>query len=148
MTTVKRNDCIENHEPPANVPAKKKIGTIAGFSAFSIFCQGDYGEDESILDQIASWNANYQENEFSPRQQEALEIWDWLEATHDIDDNECPVCGYPHYNMAQFQIERNDKLSDLRYLDEEIDAEWCDLSDMCRAIVSDTAYNTFLTAQS
>ena len=146
--TKLRTSCLENHQPPANVPACRKIGTVAGYSAFGGFLDGGgYGEDQTAIDQISDWNVGYQTT-FDELQDSANTIWAWLDATHEISNEDCPFCGYPHDDMATWTLERDDKVADLRYLDGEIDDEWNELADMCRALVSDTAYEAFLADQS
>ena len=145
------SSCWENHRPPPNVPEKRKIGTIAGWELFSVFSDnGGYGVSQSILDDIADLVETYQNDEFTPRQDEANEIWDWLEAVHNLDPGDntvtCGYCGETHTYEQSIDI-RNTKIARLSELGEQIDEEWCNLSDIIRDnINSDSvdAYDTFI----
>ena len=103
------SSCWENHRPPPNVPEKRKIGTIAGWELFSVFSDnGGYGVSQSILDDIADLVETYQNDEFTPRQDEANEIWDWLEAVHNLDPGLLGIkiifCLYRDYFSPEFLI--------------------------------------------
>lgn len=143
-----RNLCRENHNPPAGIPEGEKIGTIAGYEGFGQFISdGGYGTPESILDEMDAMNAEYQENEYDPRQTEASSIYEWLNAVHQIDDGsnteECTYCN-DYHTMAEYEATRDAKVERLNELGAEIDAEWCDLVDAMRAMVSDGAYEDYI----
>lgn len=147
---IERNVCRENHEPPPNVDPDKKIGEIAGYRVFGLFVdEGGYGTDESTLAQIEALSENYWENEFKPRQLEANDIYDWLNATHYIDDGSetvtCSVCGIIH-TMPEYEALRDAKVVRLNELSSEIDAEWTALADIIRVMISDESYKEFLDA--
>jgi hypothetical protein len=143
--------CREDHKPSENVEPGKKIGEIAGYHAFGLFVEGGgYGVDQTVLDQIEVLNADYQENEFDPRQSEANDIYDWLNATHRIADEggpeTCSICGEVH-TMSEYQSLRDAKVDRLNTLSGEIDDEWTALADTIRAMVSDESYEAFLAGQ-
>ncbi len=147
---IERNVCRENHQPPPNVDPEKKIGEIAGYRVFGLFVdEGGYGTDENTLSDIEALSEDYWENEFEPRQNEANDIYDWLNATHEIDDGTgvvtCPICGEAH-TMSEFQAMRDEKVDRLNTLSSEIDAEWTALADTIRAMISDESYKDFLDA--
>lgn len=148
---IERNLCREDHKPPANVEPEKKIGEIAGYYAFGDFVEGGgYGTDQTMLDEIEALNADYQENEFDPRQSEAIDIYDWLNATHEIadggDPEPCSICGEVH-TMSEYESLRDAKVNRLNTLSSEIDDEWTALADTIRAMISDESYEEFLDAQ-
>jgi hypothetical protein len=148
---TERNLCREDHQPPANVEPLEKIGEIAGYHAFGLFLEGGgYGTDQDTLEEIEALNAEYQESEFDPRQSEANGIYDWLNATHEIDDGSntvtCPICGEVH-TMSEYQSLRDVKVNRLNTLSSEIDDEWTALADTIRAMISDGSYSAFLDAQ-
>ncbi|MEE9455791.1 MAG: hypothetical protein V3W11_01415 [bacterium] len=129
---------------------EKKIGAIAGYYAFGDFVEGGgYGVDQTVLDQIEALNADYQENEFDPRQSEANDIYDWLNATHEIDDGSetetCSTCNEVH-TMSEYESLRDVKVNRLNTLSGEIDDEWTALADTIRAMISDESYEEFLGA--
>ncbi len=147
---IERNLCREDHKPPANVEPEKKVGEIAGYYAFGDFVdEGGYGVDQTILDQIEALNADYQENEFDPRQSEANDIYDWLNATHEINDEggtvTCSTCNDIH-TMSEYESLRDAKVNQLNTLSGEIDDEWTALADTIRAMISDESYEAFLGA--
>lgn len=147
---IERNLCRENHQPPPNVEPGKKIGEIAGYSAFGVFVdEGGYGTPQSTLEEIEALNEEYQENEFDPRQSEANGIYDWLDATHEIDDGSgtvtCPICGEVH-TMSNYESLRDAKVNRLNALSGEIDAVWTALADNVRGMISDESYGAFLDA--
>ena len=147
---TERNLCREDHRPPPNVEPGEKVGEIAGYHAFSVFLEGDYGTDQDTLDEIEALNADYQENEFDPRQSEANDIYDWLNATHIIadegDPEPCSICGEVH-TMSEYESLRDAKVDRLNTLSGEIDDEWTALADTIRAMVSDESYEAFLAGQ-
>jgi hypothetical protein len=145
-----RNLCREDHQPPANVEPLEKIGAIAGYYAFGFFVEeGGYGTDQDTLDEIEALNADYQGNEFDPRQSEASDIYEWLNATHEIDDGgntvTCPICGEVH-TMSEYESLRDVKVDRLNTLSAEIDDEWTALADTIRGMISDESYAAFLDA--
>lgn len=147
---IERNLCREDHQPPANVDPLKKIGEIAGYHAFGFFVdEGGYGTDQDTLDAIEALNADYQGNEFDPRQSEANDIYGWLNSTHEIEDGNntvtCPICGEGH-TMSEYESLRDDKVNRLNTLSAEIDDEWTALADTIRAMISDESYKAFIDA--
>lgn len=140
--------CIDDHGgPPAYVPADEAIGRVAGYTAFALFLDdGGYSLDQNTINQIETWNAEYQENEYDPRQEEASAIYEWLDVRHVMDVDPCPYCDGYHSTMAAWEAERNGKISNLHYLDAEIDAEWAELADAIRALIPDEDYTDFLDA--
>jgi hypothetical protein len=147
---TERNLCRENHEPPPNVEPGKKIGVIAGYRIFGIFVDdGGYGTDEDTLAQIEALSEDYLEQEFDPRQTEANGIYDWLNATHEIDHGDgsiiCPICGEAH-TMSEYESMRDEKVDRLNTLSSEIDDKWTALADDIRAMISDESYKAFLDA--
>ena len=148
---TERNTCRENHAPPPTGEPGKKIGEIAGYGVFSLFVDGGgYGTDQGTLDEIEALNSDYQQNEFNPRQSEADGIYEWLDATHEIDDGSntviCPICGEAH-TMSEYEAARDAKVDRLNELSSEIDDKWTALTDTIRAMVSDASYEAFLDAQ-
>ena len=147
---TERNLCREDHRPPPNVEPEKKVGEIAGYYAYGDFVdQGGYGTDQTMLDEIEALNADYQENEFDPRQSEAIDIYDWLNGTHAIADGgdtvTCSICGEVH-TMSEYESLRDAKVDALNTLSSEIDDEWTALADTIRAMISDESYEAFLDA--
>jgi hypothetical protein len=147
---TERNLCREDHQPPPNVEPAEKIGTIAGYGVFTVFVdEGGYGTDQATLDDIEVLSDDFRENEFDPRQAEANEIYDWLNATHEIDDGSgnviCPICGKVH-SMSEYQSMRDTKVNRLNTLSTEIDDAWADLADTVRAMISDESYAAYLDA--
>lgn len=148
---IERNLCREDHQPPANVEPIEKIGEIAGYHVFGDFVDGGgYGTDQDTLDAIEALNTGYQENEFDPRQSEANDIYDWLNATHEIDGGDntvtCPICAEVH-TMSQYESLRDVKVNRLNTLSSEIDDVWTALADTIRGMVSDESYKAFIDAQ-
>jgi hypothetical protein len=128
----------------------EKIGEIAGYYAFGDFVdEGGYGTDQTTLDEIEALNADYQENEFDPRQSEANDIRDWLNTTHDIDDGTgtetCSTCNEIHA-MSEYESLRDANVNQLNTLSGEIDDVWTALADTIRAMISDESYEAFLDA--
>ncbi len=145
---TERNVCRENHEPPPNVDPGKKIGEIAGYRVFGLFVDGGgYGTDADTLAQIEALSEDYLEHEFDPRQAEANGIYDWLNATHEMDHGDgsivCPICGEAH-TMSEYESMRDGKVDRLNTLSSEIDDKWTALADTIRAMVSDESYKAFL----
>lgn len=143
-----RNLCREDHNPPAGVPVGEKIGTIAGYEGFGQFIDdGGYGTPQTTLESMEDMNAEYQENEYDPRQEEASGIYEWLNAVHQIDDGTgtitCSYCGIAH-TMSEYESMRDDKVARLNDISAEIDEEWCELVDAMRAMVSDGAYESYM----
>lgn len=133
------NSCEWNHGPSPNVPEKEKIGTIAGWEVASAFVgNGGYGVSQATLDEISDLVTDYQDNEFTPRQDEASEIWEWLESVHYFDPGDgsvtCSYCGEIHTYSEYLDI-RNTKVSRLNTLNIQIDGEWCDLVDIVVEII-------------
>jgi hypothetical protein len=148
---IERNLCREDHQPPAYVDPLEKIGEIAGYHAFGVFVEeGGYGTDQDTLDEIEALNVDYREEEFDPRQSEAGDIYEWLNATHEIDDGgntvTCPICGEVH-TMSEYESLRDAKVNRLNALSSEIDDEWTALADTIRGMISDESYKAFLDAQ-
>jgi hypothetical protein len=147
---TERNLCREDHQPPPAVEPGEKIGEIAGYHAFGDFVEeGGYGESQATLDQIEALNEAYQEDEFDPRQSEANDIYDWLDAKHEIDDGSetetCSICGEIH-TMSEYESLRDAKVNRLNTLSGEIDDEWTALADTIRGMISDDSYEEFLAA--
>ena len=145
---IERNLCREDHRPPQNVEPGEKVGAIAGYYAFGDFVEeGGYGTDQGTLDEIEALNADYQEDEFDPRQSEANDIYDWLNAPHEIADGgetvTCSICGEVH-TMSEYESLRDDKVNRLNTLSGEIDDAWTALADTVRAMISDESYEAFL----
>lgn len=145
MVTIERDPCEENHlENPAGGP---RIGDIAGWSLFGKFCEGDYGVSQSVLDQIAAINEEYQEDHYLPQQAAAAEIHEWLNSRHVCDDGSavttCPICDVVH-TMAEFQAMRDAKVNGLHAISAAIDAAWCERADTIRALIGDAAYTAYL----
>lgn len=148
---TERNLCREDHRPPPAVGPEEKIGAIAGYYAFGDFVDdGGYGTEQDTLDEIEALNVDYQENEFDPRQSEANDIYDWLNATHGIADEggtvTCSICGEVH-TMSEYESLRDAKVNRLNTLSGEIDDEWTALADTIRGMISDESYEAFLGAQ-
>lgn len=142
-----RQGCIENHGGPPNVPTAEKVGRVAGYGAYTLFLgDGAYGLDQTTIDTIEDWNADFQANEYDPRQEQATEIWEWIQGRHEIDVDPCPCCGGHHATMEDWEAERNDMLNDMHGLDAEIDTIWAELTDDIRALVSNEDYSDFLDA--
>lgn len=147
---TERNLCREDHRPPPAVGPEEKIGAIAGYYAYGDFVdQGGYGTDQTTLDEIEALNADYQENEYDPRQSEANDIYDWLNGTHEIADvgepEPCSICGEAH-TMSEYESLRDAKVNRLNTLSGEIDDEWTALADTIRGMISDESYEAFLDA--
>ena len=142
--------CIDDHGgPPPDTSEGEQIGRVAGYTAFALFLDdGGYSLDQTTIETIEGWNADYQETEYDPRQVEASAIREWLDARHEMatDLDPCPGCGGHHATMATWEAERNAKIADLHELDAEIDAEWAELADAIRDLVSDEDYTDFLDA--
>ena len=143
-----RHTCSENHEKHASVSHERCIGKRAGYGIFGDFVEGGgYGVDQSVIDQIETWNTEYRENEYDPRQEEANEIHDWLETAHEVDEEDCTYCGEPHQNMLEFQIERDAKIARLFELDVEIEYIYNGITDSIRALIDNDYYCAFLADQ-
>jgi hypothetical protein len=143
-----RNICREDHNPPTGVPEGEKIGTIAGYEGFGQFIDdGGYGTPQSVLEDMEVLNDEYQENEYDPRQEEASSLYAWLNAVHGMDDGTgvitCSYCGIPH-TMSEYESMRDAKIVRLNEISAEIDEEWCELVDAMRAMVSDSAYESYI----
>ena len=143
-----RGTCRENHIPSPGIPESEKIGTVAGYEGFGQFIDdGGYGTDQSVLDQMEDMNEEYQVNEYDPRQSEASDIYGWLNAIHDIDDETgtttCLYCNVIH-TMAEYESTRDTEIDRLNELSGEIDDEWCTLVDEMRGMVSDDAYEDYM----
>ena len=125
-----RHMCHENHTgPPCNV----KIGNIAGWEVFGEFvADGGYGVGQSVLGEIASLNEAYQDNEYLPRQAEAVTIHAWFDTTQEVD--------------GAWETARAAKVARLAEIDAEIDEEWCGVADAVYELVGATAYDAFLDA--
>jgi len=138
--------CIDDHGgPPPDTSEGEQIGRVAGYTAFALFLDdGGYSLDQTTIETIEGWNADYQETEYDPRQAEANDIREWLDARH-VMDGDC-TCGDYHATMATWKAERDAKIANLHELDAEIDAEWAELADAIRALVSDEDYTDFLDA--
>lgn len=149
LATVERTCCIEDHGGPLEgVPPDEAIGKVAGYTVFTLFLDdGGYGLDQSAKDQIETWNTEYQENEYDPRQDDATAIWAWLDARHDgIGSGSCAYCNDFHASMTAWEAERDGKIGDLHDLDAGIDAVWAELADDIRALILDEDYTDFLDA--
>ena len=143
-----RSVCREDHVPAPDIPESEKIGTIAGYEGFGQFiADGGFGTPQSVLDDMAGMNEEYQEEIYDPLQDEASSIYDWLNAVHEIDDGshseECVYCGTYH-TMAEYEATRDAKTERLNEIDLAIDEEWCDLVDTMRGMVSDDAYEDYI----
>ncbi len=139
--------CRENHgDPPSEITAgHRRLGMVGGWSAFKGFIDGGgYGQDQSVLDQIASMNATYQEDEYTPRQEAANAIWDSLNSIHTADNNPCPICGETHVNRAGFATWRNSQIQQINTLGSQVDSKWCKLCDDIYALVGQTSYEAYL----
>jgi hypothetical protein len=125
-----RHLCHENHTgPPSNV----KIGNIAGWEVFGEFvAEGGYGVDQSVLDDIASLNEAYQDDEYLPRQAEAAALHAWFDTTQEVD--------------GAWETDRAAKVARLAEINAEIDMEWCAVADAAYELVGDAAYDAFLDA--
>jgi len=142
-----RQGCIEDHGPPPSVPSAEQIGDVAGYGAYTLFLgDGAYDLDQTTIDTIVAWNAEFQTNEYDPRQAEANAIWEWIQGRHVIGTEPCPCCGGYHATMAAWEAERDDMLANLHELNEEIDTIWADLTDDIRALVPNEDYSAFLDA--
>jgi hypothetical protein len=148
MTTIERLPCEENHY--ANPAGGPSIGEVAGWSLFSLFCEGDYDVDQSVLDQIAAINTAYQQNEYAPRQAAKAAIQAWLGSRHVCDDGSetvtCPICGVIH-TMPEFEAMRDAKVAALHTISADIDEEWNARADSIRALIPDASYSAYLDDQ-
>lgn len=138
--------CLENHTnpPTALTDGHPKIGTKAGWTAFSEFAADGYGVDQSVLDQIAAMNVTYQEDEYTPRQEEANAIHDLLDTVHILDANPCPVCGVTHYDRAGYINWEATQWGRLNGINHEIDLKHAQLRQACFNLIGQTKYDEFV----
>jgi hypothetical protein len=120
--------CAFNHLPPPSAvnDLPDKIGEYAGYGALGEFMkQGGFNCPENILKQIRAMNETYQEDEYTPRYDEAKAIQQWLTAIHVIytppeSPVTCPVCGVAH-TWAQYRAMVMEKVARRDEITTEID---------------------------
>ena len=145
MTAKQECICEDNHGYSPTVPPEDAIGRRVGYGVFTRFLgNGGYNEEQSVLDEIATNNGEFQLNEHDPRQAEADSINNYLKAAHEISENDCPYCEKPHYDKPTFRTERNEKVARGLEIDAEITWEWLSVHDTSRDLISDEGYNAYL----
>lgn len=130
-----RHKCDENHNDPEN--GGPRIGCDAvgwvvfgGFLEWAITNQCDL--DPSAIAGLAQINADYQQNEYLPRQAEVIAIYEFYNTTQDTTDR------------TAWDAECQAKAERKAEIDVEIYKAWHEACNAAYDLVGTTAHNAFL----